>query len=88
MKPLIGKPFTYTQMLKSICQCVKTAIDIIVQKVVKEEIKNTPEVDLDNYNEVSKLPVCGDGSWRKRGFSSLFGTSSAIGYYRVGHRTF
>ena len=64
---------TYIQILKSIYQYVKTAIDIIFQKAVKGKIENAPEVALDNDNEVSKLTVSGDESWRKRGFSSLFG---------------
>lgn len=72
---------TYTLILKNIYECVKTAIDIIFKKAVREEIENTPKVADDNDNAILKLTVSGDGSWRKRGFTSLFGVSSVIGYY-------
>jgi len=41
---------TYTLILKNIHECVKTAIDIILKKAVREEIENTPEVADDNDN--------------------------------------
>ena len=34
-----------------------------------------------NVEEANELTVSGDETWMKRGFSSLFGVSSLIGYY-------
>lgn len=48
-----------------------------VLKAVSEEIeKNTAE-----GNEPPCLTVSGDGTWKKRGLSLLFGLSSLIGKY-------
>lgn len=69
---------TYIMILKNIYESVKTAVEIMFKKAVREEVENTPNAAGD---ATSKLTVSGDGSWRKRGHTSLFGISSVIGYY-------
>lgn len=66
---------TYEIILKHIHSCIKTVRDVLFAKAVKEEMEET--VGQDN----TKLTVSGDGTWKKRGFTSLFGVASIIGYY-------
>lgn len=69
---------TYSLILKNIHDSVKTAVEVLFQKAVREEI----EIAFDAVTDaIKKLTVSGDGSWRKRGYTSLFGVSSIIGYY-------
>ncbi|KYN11352.1 hypothetical protein ALC57_16498, partial [Trachymyrmex cornetzi] len=69
---------TYSLILKNIHDSVKIAVEVLFQKAVREEI----EIAFDAVtNAIKKLTVSGDGSWRKRGYTSLFGVSSIIGYY-------
>ncbi|CAH0551117.1 unnamed protein product [Brassicogethes aeneus] len=37
--------------------------------------------EANDVEEPSELTVSGDGTWKKRGYSSLFGVTSLIGYY-------
>lgn len=69
---------TYLIILNNIYESVKTCADVIFKKAVREEIENTPNAAGD---ATPKLTVSGDGSWRKRGYTSLFGVTSVIGYY-------
>ena len=69
---------TYAIILKSIYESVKTCADVIFKIALREEIENTPNAAGD---ATYKLTVSGDGSWRKRGYTSLIGVSSVIGYY-------
>ncbi|EZA50167.1 hypothetical protein X777_11230 [Ooceraea biroi] len=66
---------TYEIILKHIHSCVKTVRDVLFEKAVKEEMEETDGQDN------TKLTVSGDGTWKKRGFTSLFGVASIIGYY-------
>ncbi|XP_044584531.1 uncharacterized protein LOC123265017 [Cotesia glomerata] len=67
---------THTILLKHILDCGKTVAEALMKKAVNQEKKATSENE--NNNE---LPVSGDGTWQKRGFTSSFGVSSIIGYY-------
>ncbi|XP_046737741.1 uncharacterized protein LOC124406385 [Diprion similis] len=69
---------TYSLILKSIYESVKTCADVIFKKAVREEIKDTPNAA---DEATPQLTVSGYGSWRKRGYTSLFGVTSVIGYY-------
>jgi len=60
-------------------ECIKTVAEILFKKTVKEEIAETCKAK--NLDKITELTVSGDGTWKKRGFSSLFGVSSIIGYY-------
>lgn len=54
-----------------LCQVSKSVADVSMREAVKKEL------DLSEGEE--GLTVSGDGSWRKRGFSSLQGVSTIIG---------
>ncbi|KAJ8953477.1 hypothetical protein NQ318_023598 [Aromia moschata] len=55
------------------------ARDRLLHKSVEEENQKTLEAN--NSDELDGLTVSGDGSWRKRGFNSLYGVSAIIGHY-------
>ncbi|EFN65458.1 hypothetical protein EAG_00446, partial [Camponotus floridanus] len=66
---------TYDKIMDHICTTVKTVFDSFTKLAAKQEIEKT---DGPNKNH---LTVSGHGTWKKRGFTSLFGVSSLIGYY-------
>lgn len=68
---------TYYAFLQNLHTASKAVFEAVRQKSVKEEIKKNAEMS----NESTHLSVSGDGSWKKRGFSSLFGITSLIGTY-------
>ena len=43
--------------------------------------QNQRTCEENNTEDTSELTVSGDGTWKKRGFSSLYGVSSLIGHY-------
>lgn len=53
-----------------------TAVREIITKKAAQREKELSEED----NDLSGLTVSGDGSWKKRGFSSLLGVSTLIGW--------
>lgn len=55
----------------------KTVFDSLCEKAVKEEKEETEKKGMSPTN----LKASGDGSWKKRGFTSLFGVTTLIGYY-------
>ena len=70
---------TYDIILKHIHSCVDTVCQYIMKKAVKQEVKKSCEER--NIENTCELTVSGDGTWKKRGFTSLYGVSSVIGYY-------
>lgn len=53
--------------------------ETLLSSAAKEERQLTAdENDIDDTTDVT---VSGDGTWKKRGFSSLYGVSTLIGYY-------
>lgn len=64
-------------MVEQISVAVKSVADIVLKKAIKEENeKNVAEGFPENH-----LTVSGDGSWIKRGYSSLLGIVSLIGKF-------
>lgn len=55
----------------------KSVCDVVLGKTAKEEMEKNAEAE----NELSHFSVSGDGTWSKRGFSSLFGAVTLIGKY-------
>lgn len=53
----------------------KSIFDAVCKKVVEEE----KQKNIENERPATELNVSGDGSWKKRGFTSLYGVM--IGYY-------
>ena len=70
---------TYDKIVHHIYDASKRISDIFFQKAVQEEKQETAKHTKDS--DCIDLIVSGDGSWRKRGFSSLYGIASLIGNY-------
>lgn len=70
---------TYDLVVNSIHTCVLLVRDKLFTKAVSEEIQETSkETNIENNRA---LTVSGDGTWKERGFTSLYGVASIIGYY-------
>ncbi|XP_067205402.1 uncharacterized protein [Linepithema humile] len=69
----------YLILLKDIHSACETAAGIFLKRAVKEEITETCKAE--NVEETSELTVSGDGIWHKRGYTSLYGVFSIIGYF-------
>lgn len=74
----LSKP-TYSVYIQKICESIKNTASTFFASAVEQEKKAVCEEN--NLQDTSELTVSGDGTWKKRGFSSLFGVSSLIGYY-------
>lgn len=78
MPPFLAQG-TYDIIIEQMHGCVKTVAEKLFSKAVKEEIAETCKKQ--NVENTLELTVSGDGTWKKRGFTSLYGVSSLIGYY-------
>ena len=68
---------TYDKIVQHLYSATKSTFDSICEKAVKEEKdKNVEFGRTENH-----LKVSGDGSWKKRGFTSLFGVTTLIAFY-------
>lgn len=67
---------SYDSIVKSIHGCVKIVSEKLFQCAATEEKKYSEQ-----QNNSAGLTVSGDGTWKKRGFTSLYGVTSLIGYY-------
>lgn len=68
---------TYRTLLENVKIAVKAVADICLKKAGVEEKQKNKEQNLPE----DKLTVSGDGTWCKRGFSSLIGVCTVIGKY-------
>lgn len=69
----------YNVYLKNMCDHIKSVAQSLYSMAATQEKEETCE-----ENEIENtvhLTVSGDGTWQKRGFSSLYGVSSLIGYH-------
>lgn len=67
---------SYDEIINTIREASETVCSFSMKNAAQEEKKKT--IDKGENNGIT---VSGDGSWRKRGFSSLFGIVSFIGWY-------
>ncbi|XP_076681426.1 uncharacterized protein LOC143375815 [Andrena cerasifolii] len=67
----------YYAVLQTLHCGAKSVFELVRDEACKEEIRRNTE----EGNEPLHLSVSGDGSWKKRGFSSLFGVASLVGKY-------
>lgn len=67
----------YDNIVNHIHTAVKSVFDVFCLKAVEEE----KEQHLQRQRTSDNFKVSGDGSWKKRGFTSLYGITSLIGYY-------
>ncbi|XP_011859766.1 PREDICTED: uncharacterized protein LOC105557195 [Vollenhovia emeryi] len=66
----------YDTVIENICTAAESVCNVSMENAVKEEQKLTTEM-----GKGPGLTVSGDGTWRKRGFSSHYGVSTIIGHY-------
>lgn len=64
----------------SIVKSISIATAAIREKSMKEAAIEEKKLTEEN-GEINGITVSGDGSWRKRGYSSLFGLVTLIGWY-------
>ncbi|XP_039302928.1 uncharacterized protein LOC120357167 [Solenopsis invicta] len=70
---------THDKIQKNICTASKAIAEVSMRNAVEEEqLRMSLEEEKEN---VTELAVSGDGTWQKRGFSSLFGVCSLIGVH-------
>lgn len=70
---------SYDFYVTKIHECVKIVAEKLFSLAAKEEKDDTcMENDLTDTTDVI---VSGDGTWKRRGFASLFGVTTLIGYY-------
>lgn len=68
---------TYYDIIQNIYIAAKSVVELVFQKAVEEEKLKNEEAG----NVKNRLTVSGDGSWPRRGFSSLVGLATLIGKY-------
>lgn len=68
---------TYQQIVEHLYAASKTLFESICEKAVTEE----KEKNVEHGRPANHLKVSGDGSWKKRGYTSLYGVTTLIGYY-------
>ena len=68
---------SYLDTMNKICSSVKTTAEKFLFSAATEEKKTTQEI-----TQSDTLTVSGDGTWMKQGFSSLFGVTFLIGYWK------
>lgn len=69
---------TYDLIVNNIHSSIKIVGEKLFQRACAEE-KGLSSQEQGSAN--TELTVSGDGTWKKRGFSSLYGVTSLIGYY-------
>lgn len=67
-------------MYDKIVKIITTATEAVRVRSTKKAVEEEKNIST-NKGETTGLTVSGDGSWRKRGFSSLFGFMSLIGWH-------
>ena len=68
---------SYLDTMNKICPSVKTTAEKFLISAATEEKNETHKNTQSNI-----LTVSGDGTWMKQGFTSLFGVTSLIGYWK------
>ncbi|KYQ56025.1 hypothetical protein ALC60_05008 [Trachymyrmex zeteki] len=68
---------TYYAAVDNIFVSVSAVYNEVIRKAGREE----KEKNAADGNEMNNLTVSGDGTWSKRGFSSMFGVFTLIGHY-------
>lgn len=68
---------TYYAFITNLLEAAKRTFEVIQRKAIAQERQKNMEAG----NEETHLSVLGDDSWKRRGFSSLFGIATLIGKY-------
>ncbi|XP_043258074.1 uncharacterized protein LOC122400607 [Colletes gigas] len=67
----------YSSVMKKFHSASAAVYNCVLQRAMDEE----KEMTLETESSSSNLTVSGDGTWKKRGFSSRFGVTTLIGKY-------
>jgi len=67
----------YANIVQHVYASSKKMFDICCKNAIQEEMKQNEKEE----RPILNLTVSGDGSWKKRGFSSLFVVTTLIAYY-------
>lgn len=70
----------YQKVYDGIVKIIASATNAVRTKSTKQAVQEEKSIAA-KKGETTGLTVSGDGSWRKRGFSSLFGFVSLIGWH-------
>jgi len=68
---------SYDGIVQYIYASSKKFFEISCKKAIQEEIENNEKEE----RPILNLSISGDGSWKKRDFSSLFGLTTLIAYH-------
>ncbi|XP_067208105.1 uncharacterized protein [Linepithema humile] len=68
---------TYNRIYGYIYSAAKSIFDYCCKKAVDEEKQENEKREI----PITNFKVSGDGSWKKRGFKSLYGVTTLIAYY-------
>lgn len=68
---------SYSKIIEHVHTAAKSSFEFFSKKAAEEEI----EKNIEQGREEKHLKVSGDGTWKKRGFKSLYGVTTLIGYY-------
>ena len=66
----------YYGAIKNISIATETVYNMVIKKAATEEKKLLKEKDLSE----NRFTVSGDGTWARRGFTSLFGVKTTVYY--------
>ncbi|XP_063986122.1 uncharacterized protein LOC135167084 isoform X2 [Diachasmimorpha longicaudata] len=69
---------TYDFYINKIHECITIVAEKLFSSAATEEKQMTSLTN--NIEDTTDVTVSGDGTWKKRGFASLYGVSSLIGY--------
>ena len=75
--PPVAKSFC-SSLNDLIRNAVQSTADIVMNKAALEELKETREKKI--FEDENGIAASGDGSWMKRGFTSLYGIVAMIGH--------
>ncbi|XP_053945027.1 uncharacterized protein LOC128854730 isoform X6 [Anastrepha ludens] len=70
---------TYDMIINNIHSAASNIAQLVLKQAVKEEQQEIKKED--SSADLRKLFVSGDGTWRKRGFTSLYGVAVLIGQF-------
>ncbi|CAB3241671.1 unnamed protein product [Arctia plantaginis] len=70
---------TYNNYVNKMCSTIREVANRFFSSATKEERAATAEEK--KTEDADELSVSGDGTWKKRGYSSLFGVTSLIGHF-------
>lgn len=62
------------------CKIIDTCVAAVCENSIKNAVFEEKQMSEEN-GMLDGITVSGDGSWRKRGFSSLFGVTTLIGWF-------